>query len=180
MIFFIGLGNPGTQYTNTRHNIGFLVVDELSKRLEISLRPKQTLEAEIAEGEVNEKKVTLCKPQTFMNTSGRSVQKIIKKYSAKPENLLVIYDDADLAFGDVRMKPGGSSAGHKGMQSIIDLFPSGINIARVRVGIGRPSPDVPLDEFVLQKWTPAEKKQLPDVVGKAIDIVENLLGSPRL
>jgi len=168
MILLIGLGNPGTQYTNTRHNVGFLVVDELSKRLEISLRLKQTLEAEIGEGEINGKKVILCKPQTFMNTSGRSVQKIIKKFAAKPENLCIIYDDADLAFGDVRMKPGGSSAGHKGIQSIIDLFASGINVARVRVGIGRPSPDVPLDEFVLQKWTTVEKKQLPDVIEKAI------------
>ncbi|MBI2475303.1 aminoacyl-tRNA hydrolase [Candidatus Uhrbacteria bacterium] len=171
MILIIGLGNPGTQYTNTRHNVGFIVIDELSKRLKFPLRLKQTLEAEIAEGEVNEKKITLCKPQTFMNTSGRSVQKILKKFAAKPENLIVIYDDADLAFGDVRMKPGGSSAGHKGMQSIIDLFPSGINIARVRVGIGRPNPDVPLDEFVLQKWTMAEKKQLPDAIEKAVQAI---------
>ncbi len=173
MLLIIGLGNPGTQYTNTRHNVGFLILDELSKRIKISLRLKQTLEAEVAEGEMNGKKIVLCKPQTFMNTSGRSVQKIIKKYSAKPENILVVYDDADLAFGDVRMKPCGSSAGHKGMQSIIDLFPSGTSISRIRIGIGRPDhPDTPLDEFVLQKWTQKEKEQLPKVIDQTISIIE--------
>ncbi|MBI4713897.1 aminoacyl-tRNA hydrolase [Candidatus Uhrbacteria bacterium] len=171
MLLIIGLGNPGTQYTNTRHNVGFLVIDELSKRLNISLREKQTLEAEVGEGEINGQHIVLSKPQTFMNKSSRAVRKLMKKYSAKPENVLVIYDDADLAFGNVRMKPAGSSAGHRGMQSILDLFPSGINIARVRVGIGRPSQDIPLDEFVLQKWTLSEKKELEKVIEKAVEVL---------
>lgn len=169
MFIIIGLGNPGAEYKNTRHNVGFLVVDELAKHFDIEFRQKKSLEAEIAEGEINQERVVLVKPQTFMNASGRAVQKILKKYSAKPEDLLIVYDDADLKFGDVKMKPGGSSAGHRGMQSIIDALPAGAKIARVRVGIGRPEhSDIPLEDYVLQKWTPNEQEKLPEIVSKAV------------
>lgn len=172
MKIIIGLGNPGLEYTNTRHNVGFLVIDELAKRFDMKQRVKKALEAEIAEGEINGTRITLCKPQTFMNASGRSVQKIIKKYSAKPDDLLIVYDDADLKFGDVRMKPSGSSAGHHGMQSIIETLPSNTKIARVRVGIGRPnSVDTSLEDFVLQKWTMNEKKGLSEVIVQSVNLI---------
>lgn len=173
MLLLIGLGNPGAEYEHTRHSVGFLVINELAKRQKIDLRFKRALEAEIAEGAILEKRVILCKPQTFMNVSGRAMQKIRKKYPVNAENILVIYDDADLPFGSVRMKTGGSAAGHRGMQSILDQFPSGTSIARVRVGIGRPDhPDVPLEEFVLQRWTQKEEKELPSLIGKSLELVE--------
>lgn len=165
MKIIIGLGNPGTEYDNTRHNVGFLVVDELAKHFDIEFRQKKSLEAEIAECEINQERVVLVKPQTFINASGRTVQKLLKKYSAKPDDILVVYDDADLKFTDVRIRPGGSSAGHRGMQSIIESLPAGAKIARVRVGIGRPEhSDIPLEDYVLQKWTAAEKTQLRSVI----------------
>lgn len=173
MLLFIGLGNPGTQYEQTRHNVGFLVMDELSKRYGMQLRFKRALEAELAEGEIAGKPVMLCKPQTFMNVSGRAVQKLMKKRPIGAEEMLVIYDDADLPFGSVRMKTGGSAAGHRGMQSILEQFPSGTSIARVRIGIGRPDhPDMPLDEYVLERWSTKEKKELPKMIESAIALIE--------
>ncbi len=174
MLLLIGLGNPGSEYERTRHNVGFLVIDELVKRQQMSLRFKRAMEAELAEGELAGKPVMLCKPQTFMNVSGRAMQKLMKKHPMGPENILVIYDDADLPFGSVRMKLGGSAAGHRGMQSILDQFPTSTSIARVRIGIGRPDhPDVPLDEFVLERWTQKEEKELPVIIKTAIDLIED-------
>lgn len=173
MLLLIGLGNPGAEYAHTRHNVGFLVMDELAKRYGMTLRFKRALEVELAEGDIAGKPVLLCKPQTFMNVSGRAVQKLMKKNAVGVAEILVVYDDADLPFGSVRMKTGGSAAGHRGMQSILDQFPSGTSIARVRVGIGRPDhPDMPLEEFVLQRWTQKEEKELPGLMGKAIELIE--------
>lgn len=168
----IGLGNPGIAYQRTRHNIGFLVIDEIAKRYHMELRLKQTLEAELAEGQLEEIPVRLCKPQTFMNATGRTIQKLKRKKTLTEKDLLVIYDDADLAFGDVRYKSGGSSAGHRGIQSILDTFPSGTNISRIRIGIGRPDhPDIGLEDFVLQKWSSKEEKLLPEIIDKVIALI---------
>lgn len=169
MFTLIGLGNPGPTYHRTRHNIGFLLIDEIAKRSGMKLQLKQALEAEIAEGDFEGKKILLCKPQTFMNASGRALQKMKRKFPFEPQELLVMYDDADLPFGDVRFKSGGSSAGHRGMQSILDLFPSGTSISRLRMGIGRPEhPDMALEDFVLQRWTQKEEEALPALMEKAI------------
>ncbi len=175
MLLLIGLGNPGKEYEHTRHNVGFLVVNELAKRHGLEWRLKKSLESECAEGVMQEKNVVICKPQTFMNVSGRALQKFMKKHSVRTQDILVVYDDADLPFGSVRMKPGGSAAGHRGMQSILEQFPSGTSIARVRIGIGRPDhPDVSLDEFVLQRWTAKEEKELPKVIEAAICYIEEV------
>lgn len=177
MKLIVGLGNPGSTYTHTRHNVGFLVIDELAKRFGVELRLKRALEVEIGEGEINGERVSLCKPQTFMNVSGRAVEKVMKKYPIDAEKLLVVYDDADLPFGDVRMKSGGSSAGHRGMQSILDIFPAGTNIARARVGIGRPDhPDMALEDYVLQQWTEKEWGIIPSVLDEAIGQVVSYAG----
>lgn len=175
MHLIVGLGNPGKKYEHTRHNVGFLVVDELARMLKIDFKNKTALEAEIAETntpltEGEARRIILLKPQTFMNVSGRSVKAFCDKHKCSPSTILVIYDDADIPFGTIKYKEGGSSAGHNGMQSIIDLYPKGTSIARIRVGIGRPqNPDVPLDAFVLQKWTDEESKQLPDMIKQAIN-----------
>lgn len=177
MKLIVGLGNPGSTYARTRHNVGFLVIDELAKRYGVELRLKRALEAEMGEAEIEGERVLLCKPQTFMNVSGRAVEKVMKKYPVSIENLLVVYDDADLPFGDVRVKSGGSSAGHRGMQSILETFPPGANIARVRVGIGRPDhPDVALEDYVLQKWTEKEWEMIPGVLDEAIGQVASYEG----
>ncbi len=185
MKLLVGLGNPGKKYERTRHNVGFLVVDEIAKQLRVEFKLKTGLEAEIAEYDGTStttplsppckggERIALLKPQTFMNVSGRAVKAFCAKHKCSPSDILVIYDDADLPFGDIRFKAAGSSGGHNGMQSIIEQFPNGTPIARIRVGIGRPvNPDVPLDAFVLQKWTEEENKKLSGVIKQAIGKVE--------
>lgn len=173
----IGLGNPGKEYEKTRHNVGFLVVDELARRHDGEFTDKRSLEAEIAEVVIDSQRVLLVKPQTFMNVSGRSLSAMLSKYPVKLEDVVVVYDDADLPFGDVRVKASGSSAGHRGMESILSTLPKGSNVSRVRVGIGRPAhPDIPLDEFVLAKWTTDEQKQLLSVIDSATERVFESLG----
>lgn len=168
----IGLGNPGKKYEQTRHNVGFLVLDELARQHDATFTGKRSLEAEIAEVTINDERVLLVKPQTFMNVSGRSVASVLSKNPLGAEDILVVYDEADYAFGDIRFKAGGSSAGHNGMQSIINVFPKGTSIGRVRVGIGRPShPDIPLDVFVLQTWTESESTQLPEVIDNTLNLI---------
>ena len=170
MKLIVGLGNSGKEYEHTRHNAGFLIVDELAKQHSLSFRNKKAMEAELADGEINGQRVLLCKPQTFMNASGRSVQAIMKKFPVTPADLIVVFDDADLPFGEVRFRAGGTSGGQKGMESILSLFTNGTSIARVRCGIGRPThSDIPLDVFVLQPWSATEKKALPAMFDKAIE-----------
>ncbi len=178
MYLIVGLGNPGKKYENTRHNIGFLIVDEIAKRSNLEFRKKTALQAEVAEGTIGENRVLLCKPQTFMNGSGKSVKEILSKYPVKEQTIIVIYDDADLKFGDVRLKAGGSSAGHNGMESILEVFPRGTGIHRVRVGIGRPShTDIQLEDFVLQKWTDQETESLDEMMAAAIKLVTEFIES---
>jgi PTH1 family peptidyl-tRNA hydrolase len=175
----VGLGNPGTKYEQTRHNIGFLTLDALASRFNAEFRNKTSAEAELTEIMVGEERVLLVKPQTFMNASGRSVAHILSHYPVKMDDVLVVYDDADLAFGDVRYRQGGSSAGQKGIQSIIDLLPSGAQVQRVRMGIGRPHhPDIPLDQFVLGRWSDREDAELPQMISDALEIVTNFILDP--
>ena len=186
MRFIVGLGNPGNQYEKTRHNIGFLVLDEMARRGGGEFRSKKSVEGDITEVEMTQRvadagsglslvepeRMLLLKPMTYMNASGRAVRSTLSKYPVKVEELIVVYDDADLAFGDVRFKQGGGSAGHRGMVSLLGQFPKGTNIARIRVGIGRsPHPDVPLDQFVLGRWTKDEEAQLPIMIDKAISLI---------
>jgi PTH1 family peptidyl-tRNA hydrolase len=175
----VGLGNPGTKYEQTRHNIVFLTLDALASRFNAEFRNKTSAEAELTEIMVGEERVLLVKPQTFMNASGRSVAHILSHYPVKMDDVLVVYDDADLAFGDVRYRQGGSSAGQKGIQSIIDLLPSGAQVQRVRMGIGRPHhPDIPLDQFVLGRWSDREDAELPQMISDALEIVTNFILDP--
>jgi peptidyl-tRNA hydrolase, PTH1 family len=176
MYLIVGLGNPGKKYEMTRHNIGYLLLDKLAKDNDLTFKKKTSVEAEIAEGNIDETRVILCKPQTFMNASGRSVGKIVKKNGLDAADVLVINDDADLELGDIRVKIGGSSAGHNGVQSVTDAFPKGTAIARIRVGIGRPShSDIQLEDFVLQKFSKQEQnlldKILEDASQKVMEVI---------
>ena len=173
----IGLGNPGKEYESTRHNVGFLILDALALHYRASFTTKRSLEAEIAEVVTDgQKRLLLAKPQTFMNASGRTFSQICSKYPVSPEDFLIVYDDADLVFGDLRLKQGGGSAGHRGMESILTNVPRGTTIVRLRVGIGRPPySDMPLDEFVLGRWTKQEETVLQELTPKAIELIEKTL-----
>lgn len=160
MKLIIGLGNPGKQYERTRHNIGFMVLDEIAKNFKLNKK----LEAEITK----EKDVIFAKPQTFMNESGRAVAKIIKFYKMPLKNIYIIHDDKDLNFGTLRIRPSGSSAGHKGVQSIIEHLRTQ-NFTRFRVGIKNPLIEkMDTADFVLSNFSRAEQKKLPEIIKAVI------------
>lgn len=162
----VGLGNPGPEYERTRHNVGFLVVRELERRTNgTSLR--RAHRAELSETTVAGHKVLFARPQTFMNLSGQSVSSIMRYYKLEVESLLVIYDDLDLGFGRVRVRPGGSAGGHNGVRSLISALGTQ-EFARVRVGIGRPSRGDPM-RHVLGRWTSDEREALGAVIATAAD-----------
>ncbi len=133
----VGLGNPGNIYANTRHNIGFISIDALAKEYNFFLKKDRLTFSLNAKGDLGGCNVVLAMPQSFMNLSGIAVRNLVKKYKISSDNLLVICDDLDLEFGRIKIRPFGSSGGHQGLKSIIDLL--GTNeFARLRVGIGRP------------------------------------------
>ena len=167
MKLIVGLGNPGDKYEKTRHNVGFRVCDELQNKLGMEgWKYEKKYEAEIVEDK--EKQIVLIKPQTFMNLSGKSVSEYAKFFKIDSADILVIYDDIDLMFGETRFRDRGSSAGHKGMQSIIDLM--GTNeIVRVKVGIGHEEKKIPTEAFVLQKFSDEEEEKLPEIIQEACE-----------
>ena len=161
-----GLGNPGPQYQGTRHNAGFLVVDELARRWHLSFRKAR--QAEEAKGDL-----TLIKPTTFMNLSGQAVQAYLTKASIKPSGLLVVHDDLDLPLGRLRLKQGGGAGGQRGVKDIISRI--GPDFARLKVGIGRPPERWTVENWVLSKFREDEKTLLNEVIGAAADAVEQVI-----
>lgn len=177
MKWILGLGNPGEDYAPTRHNVGFRVIDEIRKikpadfkkerrrRLLVGKRTVAFLEAESVHPGMNEK-VILAKPLTFMNRSGEVAKAIFDAYSIKPEDLLVICDDIDLALGVIRLRPKGSSGGHKGLQSVIDLIGTD-QFPRLRIGIRSGEFSETLKDFVLQSFSEDELKNISPVIHRA-------------
>lgn len=160
----VGLGNPGREYTKTRHNVGFMSVDRLAERWSLRFG-RQRGRAEIAEGDVAGQRVILAKPQTFMNNSGDSVRALLKLSNLSPTDLLVIADDLDLPFGRLRLRDSGSSGGQRGIQSIINQL--GTNqLVRLRVGIGRPPLGVDPVDYVLTPFTASERSALPEILDR--------------
>ncbi len=172
MRLIVGLGNPGREYQGTRHNVGFLVLDELARRLGAS-GDRRAHRAVLTDAVVAGQKVLLAKPQTYMNLSGQSVAEIVRYYKIETDELLVVYDDLDLAFGRIRIRPGGSAGGHNGVRSLIQALGTQ-EIPRLRVGIGRPSGRRAIGH-VLSGWTGEEREALGQVVGDATDAVECIL-----
>lgn len=169
MYIIVGLGNPGKQYEQTRHNMGFITIDRLAEKHQINVT-KLKCKALVGEGYFGTKKVMLVKPQTFMNLSGQSVREIVNYYKEDLEHLLVVYDDIDLEPGVLRIRAKGSAGTHNGMRSIIyDLQEDGF--PRIRLGIGK-NPQIPLDKFVLGGFTKEEKPLLEDAVDKATQAIE--------
>jgi PTH1 family peptidyl-tRNA hydrolase len=163
----VGLGNPGREYRETRHNIGFMLVDRLTIRLKASFTRMQS-KALVASLIYKERKLILAKPQTFMNLSGQSVQGLIHFYKIPLERLLIVHDDLDLPLGTIRIRPDGGSAGQKGMTSTIDRL--GTNeFPRLRLGIGRPPGQMQTPDYVLQNFSKDELILLSETLDRAVE-----------
>ncbi len=155
----VGLGNPGAQYVNTRHNAGFLALDTIAEKLGVRIE-RTRFKALSAEAMLGGAHVLLLKPQTFMNLSGEAVREAAAFYHIEPANIIVIYDDINLAVGRLRVRGKGSDGGHNGIKSIIYQLQSN-EFPRVRVGVGeRPNPEYDLADWVLSNFTPAERETL--------------------
>ncbi|MDA0243180.1 MAG: aminoacyl-tRNA hydrolase [Chloroflexi bacterium] len=168
----VGLGNPGGKYKATRHNIGFMAVDELA-RVQNTAATKVQHKALTAEYRLGEARVILAKPQTFMNLSGESVGALSRFYKIPPERVLVIYDELDLPLGTVRLREKGSAGGHNGMKSIIGQL--GQEFPRLRLGIGRPPGQMPAHAYVLQEFGPKELELVREVLDTAVRATETFL-----
>jgi PTH1 family peptidyl-tRNA hydrolase len=173
MFLVAGLGNPGEEYALTPHNLGFLTIDRLAERhgIRVSRRDSKAL---IGIGEIDGRAVMLAKPQTYMNLSGTSLVPLMQKHLIGPDCLVVVYDELDLEWTALRIKPKGSAAGHKGMKSIISSLGTD-EFVRVRLGIhpGRPVTDGA--EFVLAPLRRAQLKELDELVGYAADAVSSII-----
>lgn len=170
----VGLGNPGKEYMHTPHNIGFAVVDELARRFSMSLRRSFRFRARLAGGRLDDCPVTLVKPAAFMNLSGTAVAAIMRSKGFSIADLIVIADDVNLPEGQLRIRPKGSSGGHKGLQSIINQL-GGDNFIRIRLGIGQAGAGTSLREHVLKPFSSAVKGKIDAMVGRAADAAVFLL-----
>ncbi len=169
----VGLGNPGEEYENTPHNLGFRVIDRLAESHGIRVGRKQNLSL-VGLGAIGAKRIALAKPQTFMNLSGPAVKGLIERYGLKPDHLILAYDELALPWREMRIRPRGSDAGHNGMKSVIGSL--GTNeFIRVRLGI---HPDHAVGDgakFVLARFKRAQKKEVEEVAGQGAAAVESIL-----
>ncbi len=175
----VGLGNPGPRYANNRHNIGFQIIDELAKSHGLYFS-KSEHKAKTAHGYIDDQRVILAKPQTWMNDSGWSVSPLARFYKVEPEEILVVYDDLDIPLSAIRFRETGSSGGHRGIQSIIqqqgtDAFP------RLRIGIGRPPGRMNAAAYVLQDFSDEESTLIWEVARTARQLIRDwIAGEPDL
>ncbi|MEV0053332.1 aminoacyl-tRNA hydrolase [Saccharopolyspora shandongensis] len=169
----VGLGNPGPRYEGNRHNIGFLVADELADRIGGKFKAHKS-GAEVVEGRLAGARAVLVKPRSFMNLSGGPVAGAVKFYKAPPESVIVIHDELDLPFGTVRLKRGGGENGHNGLRSISKSIGTR-DYLRVRFGIGRPPGRMDPADYVLKDFSGAERKELAYFIDLCADAVEALV-----
>lgn len=165
----VGLGNTGREYRETRHNIGFMLVDRLAVKLNAHFSRLQS-RALVASAVYNDSRILLAKPQTFMNLSGQSVQGLMRFYKLPLTNLLVAHDDIDLPTGTIRIRPDGGSAGQKGMESIIQHLGTD-EFSRLRLGIDRPPGQMQAPAYVLQEFSDAEMELISLTLNRAVDAV---------
>lgn len=168
-----GLGNPGSRYRATRHNVGFLVLDELASRHHILWRERKQV-AWVGQGRVGAEEVLLVKPQTYMNNSGEAVVPLLRKKGGTAESLIVVHDDLDLPFGRIRIRDGGGAGGHKGVLSILRGLNDG-GFLRVKIGIGRPEGDEPSDRYVLSPFPPEQSETLGATLEQGAEAVDCIL-----
>lgn len=174
MWLIVGLGNPGNEYKFTRHNIGFMAVDYLVQQLG-NPPIKNKFKADIAQTEINGVSVILCKPQTFMNLSGESVQPIMGFHKIPLTNLIVIHDEIDQSFAQMKIQKNRGHGGHNGIRSITGLLGT-MDYTRLRLGVGRPeNPEHNVADYVLGKFSAEEFKALPNFLGKAADAIDAIM-----
>ncbi len=169
MILIVGLGNPGEEYLNTRHNLGYMIVDRLAKRLGVRVEQRK-FRSEVGMARRGTDQLLLVKPQTYMNRSGEAVRLAASFYRTPVENIIVVHDDLDLEFGQIKVKIGGSDGGHKGIKSTREQLGSDLFV-RVRMGIGRPKHDEVITKFVLHSFYPEEKPLLEQWIDHGSDAV---------
>lgn len=170
----IGLGNPGKEYENSRHNVGFIMLDNIAKNLSVNFdnNKKKSLYGRAKKGDIE---YILLKPQTFMNLSGDSALYVSKFFNISIENITVIYDDMDMPFGTFKIKKGGSSGGHNGIKSLIEKLQSD-NFYRIRVGIGRPNFKEKVNDYVLSSFSKSEREIIDkDISNKVMEAVKTAL-----
>jgi len=184
MKLIIGLGNPGADYAHTRHNIGWDAVGALATDLGASFVKKPDFsarggsasggKAEVADLNLDGRRVMLVHPLTFMNLSGEAVQKIMSYYKVEPSDLLVVHDERDFALGELAFTPKGGDAGHKGVSSIQQRLATD-EIARLRLGIGRPAPPIKMEDFVLQRFTKEEQATVDKTLERSVGAMKSWL-----
>jgi PTH1 family peptidyl-tRNA hydrolase len=172
MRLVVVLGNPVSRYRLTRHNLGFMVVDQLADRWRVAVGGKRH-DAETGTSEHAGTRVVLAKPQTFMNLSGESVAKLRRLYRLEPRDILAVYDDLDLPFGKIRLRGDGGAGGHNGVASLISVLGKGF--PRLRIGIGRPPGGADPVGYVLEPFTTEEHGELDAIVDRAAESVESWL-----
>ena len=172
MLLLVGLGNPGPNNINNRHNIGFKIIDAINQQFSLS-KQKPKFKGLLTTGNINNKKVYAIKPLTFMNNSGICIRELIEYFKINAEDVIVFHDDLDIEFGKIKAKFGGSSAGHNGIASI-DKF-IGKDYSRVRIGIGKPEKKIEVSDFVLTNFTDEEKVDLEKVIQNIIDSMPILI-----
>jgi len=171
-----GLGNPGDRYENTRHNVGFLTVDALAALVGVTLTKKK-FSAKIGEIHISGERVFVAKPQTYMNISGQSVAQAARFFRLDSSDIIVVYDDMDLDFGKLRIRPEGGAGGHRGVKSIIDQL-GAADFTRVRIGIGRPDRSGrDAVDHVLGSFSKNERENLDEIIGRAVDALRTIIAS---
>lgn len=177
MKLIVGLGNPGPRYANTRHNIGFMVLDEIARSLGATWTNQPKLKAEVAMVKHGDDVIILAKPQTFMNLSGESAQAVARFYKIRARDIWAVYDDVDVEFGRVRIRIGGTS-GHQGVRSLISHLGEGFVRARVGIDLNDRSIESS-EEYVLKPFTQSELLRLPQIVSQTASIVVEQLDEPQ-
>ena len=175
-VMLVGLGNPGKDYDLTRHNVGFLGIDEFAAQTEEmqDWMAKKDIRCLVASGQLGDKRVIAVKPTTFMNLSGEAVRLAADFYKIQPDNIVVIHDELDIDFGQIRLRVGGASAGHRGIESVTKHL--GEDYGRVRVGVGPKQPgQIKAEDFVLQKWPSEQQAQLPSLTREVNSILNEYL-----
>jgi PTH1 family peptidyl-tRNA hydrolase len=169
----VGLGNPGLQYEFTRHNIGFRIIDNLAREIETEFKKVKSYDSLISRGKINNHDLRLVKPQTYMNLSGKSVNKIVSYYRISFQDLLIVYDDLNLELGQIRIRKRGSAGGHKGVESIIQYLNSE-DIPRLRIGIGKTSINSNFDyaSYVLSNFNDNEKDKISEVIRLSTEAIK--------
>ena len=171
---FVGLGNPGAEYEDTRHNAGFWWIDALARELNVNLVPDKSYFAKVARTQVKGQTVWLLEPQTFMNLSGKSVGSLAKFFKIAPEEILVVHDELDVVPGQVKLKFGGSHAGHNGLRDIHAQMGTG-DYWRLRLGIGHPGVKSEVVNWVLKKPMAEQRDLIQDAIGRSIKAAEMLI-----